>query len=89
MIRALAAIAVRVVIHFRWRSLVVLSLPPVFLGAVWTGGIMGAVDLPLNPANIMTPPLVVDIGVASCMVGALTLLLAVMFRQPAGEKETQ
>ena len=149
---ALAAIAVLVAIHFRRLSLVVFSLLPVFLGAVWTGGVMGAIDLPLNPANIMTLPLVVGIGVtngihllnrfveegsaslvskstgkavivsglttiagfsslilgqhqgieslglvmslgvAACMVVALTVLpalLAVVFRQPAGEKETQ
>jgi uncharacterized protein len=149
---ALAAIAVLVAVHFRRLSLVIFSLLPVFLGAVWTGGIMGAIELPLNPANIMTLPLVVGIGVtngihllnrfveegsaslvskstgkavmvsglttiagfsslilgqhqgieslglvmslgvAACMVVALTVLpalLAVVFRQAAGEKETQ
>lgn len=36
--------------------------------------------------------LVMSLGVASCMVGAWTVLpalLAVIFRQPVGEKETQ
>jgi predicted RND superfamily exporter protein len=62
---ALAAIAVLVAIHFRRPTLVFFALLPVFLGAVWTAGLMGIDDLPLNPANIMTLPLVVGIGVTN------------------------
>jgi len=45
--------------------LVLFSLLPVALGTVWTAGIMGTLELPLNPANIMTLPLVVGIGVTN------------------------
>jgi len=38
---------------------------PVTLGACWTGGVMGWLGIPFNPANIMTLPLVIGIGVTS------------------------
>ncbi len=62
---ALAAIAIMVFIHFRSLTAVVLSLLPVALGAVWTVGIMGVSGIPFNPANIMTLPLVIGIGVTN------------------------
>jgi predicted RND superfamily exporter protein len=62
---ALAAIAVLVAFHFRRPTLVLLSLLPVALGTVWTAGILGYLGMPLNPANIMTLPLVVGIGVTN------------------------
>jgi len=62
---SLVAIAVLVFIHFRRISCVILSLLPVTLGAAWTAGIMGLVGIPFNPANIMTLPLVIGIGVTS------------------------
>jgi hopanoid biosynthesis associated RND transporter like protein HpnN len=62
---ALAAIAVLVFIHFRKISCVVLSLIPVGLGFLWMAGLMGLFDIHFNPANIMTLPLVVGIGVTN------------------------
>jgi uncharacterized protein len=62
---ALAGIFLLVTIHFRRLTWVLLSLLPVFVGAVWTAGYMGLTGLPLNPANVMTLPLVVGIGVTN------------------------
>jgi len=62
---SLAAIAVMVFIHFRSLVSVVLALLPVGLGSLWTVGLMGACGIPFNPANIMTLPLVIGIGVTS------------------------
>src|SRR5262245_37018922 len=52
-------------IHFRKTSAVILSLVPVAVGSIWTAGIMGLFNIPFNPANIMTLPLVVGIGVTN------------------------
>jgi len=62
---ALGAIAVLVFAHFRSARAVALALSPVAVGSVWLGGIMGAFGIPFNPANIMTLPLVVGIGVTN------------------------
>jgi len=62
---SLIAIAILVFIHFRKVSCVILSLIPVGLGFLWMVGLMGLFDLPFNPANIMTLPLVVGIGVTN------------------------
>ncbi len=62
---ALAAIAIMVFIHFRSLSSVVLALLPVGIGSIWMGGLMGACHIPFNPANIMTLPLVIGIGVTN------------------------
>ena len=62
---SLAAIIVLVLIHFRNLSSVLLSLLPVGIGVVWLGGLMGFFGVPLNPANIMTLPLVIGIGVTN------------------------
>ena len=62
---SLGAIVFLVFIHFRKFSCVVLSLIPVFLGGLWMLGIMGLKDIPFNPANIMTLPLIVGIGVTN------------------------
>jgi hypothetical protein len=35
------------------------------VGFLWLGGLMGALGVPLNPANIMTLPLVIGIGVTN------------------------
>ena len=61
---AFIAIVIMVALHFRnfWQSL--LALLPLALGVVWTIGIMGWLGLPFNPANIITLPLVIGIGVA-------------------------
>jgi len=44
---------------------VVLSLLPVALGSAWTLGLMGILGVDFNPANIMTLPLVIGIGVTN------------------------
>jgi hopanoid biosynthesis associated RND transporter like protein HpnN len=62
---SLAAIAVLVFIHFRSPLSVALALVPVAVGFLWLGGIMGYFGIPLNPANIMTLPLVIGIGVTN------------------------
>jgi uncharacterized protein len=62
---SLAAIALLVFIHFRSLGLVLLALVPVLIGSVWLAGIMGCFNIPLNPANIMTLPLVIGIGVTN------------------------
>jgi len=59
------AIAILVFIHFRKFSCVVLSLIPVVVGGVWMLGMMGYLHLPFNPANIMTLPLIIGIGVTN------------------------
>ncbi len=62
---ALIAIVILVFIHFRSLTCVILSLLPVSIGVCWSVGIMGFFDIPFNPANIMTLPLVIGIGVTS------------------------
>jgi uncharacterized protein len=62
---ALGAIVILVFIHFRALSSVVLALLPVAVGATWTLGLMGVLGVPFNPANIMTLPLIIGIGVTN------------------------
>lgn len=62
---ALGAIAVLVFVHFRNLLAVALALCPVAVGSMWLGGLMGWFGIPFNPANIMTLPLVVGIGVTN------------------------
>jgi uncharacterized protein len=62
---SLIAIAILVFIHFRSLLAVVLSLLPVGIGTLWLVGLMGWLDIPFNPANIMTLPLVIGIGVTN------------------------
>jgi hypothetical protein len=62
---SLGAIAIMVFVHFRSLLCVVLALVPVGLGTLWMAGFMGWVGIPFNPANIMTLPLVIGIGVTS------------------------
>lgn len=62
---ALATIILLTLIHFRSFTAVLLVLAPVALGGIWTVGLMGLLDLPFNPANIMTLPLVIGIGVTN------------------------
>ncbi len=62
-----ALIAIALVVLLRFRSLVALALAllPVAIGATWLLGWMGLTGIPFNPANIMTLPLVVGIGVTN------------------------
>jgi uncharacterized protein len=62
---ALGVIAFMVYLHFRSALSVVLALLPVAIGSAWTLGLMGAFGIPFNPANIMTLPLVIGIGVTN------------------------
>jgi hopanoid biosynthesis associated RND transporter like protein HpnN len=62
---ALAAIAVMVLIHFRSIPCLILALIPVGMGFLWMVGLMGWRGLHFNPANVMTLPLVVGIGVTN------------------------
>lgn len=62
---ALAVIAVLSLLHFRSWLAVLLAILPVALGSIWLLGLMGILNIPFNPANIMTLPLVVGIGVTN------------------------
>lgn len=62
---ALGAIFLLVFLHFRAVLPVFLSLMPVAIGALWMVGFMGWSGIPFNPANIMTLPLVIGIGVTN------------------------
>ena len=62
---SLIAISILVYIHFRKLSCVVLSVLPVGVGFLWMLGVMGVFDIPFNPANVMTLPLIVGIGVTN------------------------
>ena len=62
---ALGAIVILVFIHFRSFGQVLLSLLPVAIGTLWMVGFMGWTGIPFNPANIMTLPLVIGIGVTN------------------------
>jgi uncharacterized protein len=62
---SLIAISILTYIHFRKMSCVVLALLPVLFGFLWLVGAMGQFDIPFNPANIMTLPLIVGIGVTN------------------------
>lgn len=60
---ALAAMAFLVFIQFRSVKSVLLAHVPVIFAGIWLVGLMGVCNIPFNPANIMTLPLVVGIGV--------------------------
>lgn len=62
---SLIAIMLMVFFHFRSVLAVVLALIPVAMGALWLIGLMGAMGAEFNPANIMTLPLVIGIGVTN------------------------
>jgi uncharacterized protein len=62
---SLIAIVILVLFHFRSPLCVALALVPVGVGFLWLGGLMGFFDIQLNPANIMTLPLVIGIGVTN------------------------
>jgi predicted RND superfamily exporter protein len=62
---SLIAIAILVFVHFRKISAVVLSLLPVGFGSIWMVGLMGLFHVSFNPANVMTLPLIIGIGVTN------------------------
>ena len=59
------AILIMVFLHFRSIVCVVLAFLPVAIGSIWMLGFMVWADIPFNPANIMTLPLVIGIGVTN------------------------
>jgi len=62
-IYALVAILFTLYIDFRSLKDVLLSLVPLILGMLCLFGLMGWFDLPLNPANMITLPLILGIGI--------------------------
>ncbi len=62
---SLIAIVILILCHFRSALCVALALVPVGVGFLWLSAIMAIFDVPLNPANIMTLPLVIGIGVTN------------------------
>jgi uncharacterized protein len=62
---AVLVIAFVLFLHFRTLSSVLLAFVPVILGSCWTLGIMGLLDIPFNPVNIMSLTLIIGIGVTS------------------------
>jgi hopanoid biosynthesis associated RND transporter like protein HpnN len=64
-IYSIIAISILVYIHFRKLSCVVLALLPVGVGFLWMLAVMGIFGIPFNPANVMTLPLIVGIGVTN------------------------
>jgi uncharacterized protein len=62
---SLAAITLLVFLHFRSLGAVIMALLPVGIGTLWLVGLMGWLKIPFNPANIMTLPLVIGIGVTN------------------------
>lgn len=61
---ALAAIIVLILLHFRHVGYALLATLPLGLGILWTLGWMGWTGHPFNPANVITLPLVIGIGIA-------------------------
>jgi hopanoid biosynthesis associated RND transporter like protein HpnN len=62
---ALLAVVLLVLIHFKSLPSLILTLLPVLIGTIWMAGFMGWRGIPFNPANIMTLPLVIGIGVTN------------------------
>lgn len=62
---AVAVIAIVMFLHFRTVGSVLLAFVPVILGSGWTLGVMGLLDIPFNPVNIMSLTLIIGIGVTS------------------------
>ena len=60
---AFLAIAVFLYIDFRNMKDVLLSLAPMFVGLGVMFGILGWLDIPLNPANMIVLPLILGIGI--------------------------
>jgi uncharacterized protein len=62
---ALVAIILVVLAHFRTVSSVILALLPVAVGFLWLCGLMVLFGIKFNPANLLTLPLVIGIGVTN------------------------
>ncbi|MEK9627926.1 MAG: MMPL family transporter [Nitrospinota bacterium] len=62
---AMTAIIIYVFVVFRNLRTVLFILLPVFVGSIWTLGIMDIFDLKLNMANLVILPLILGIGVVN------------------------
>jgi predicted RND superfamily exporter protein len=62
---SLIAIALLIFFHFRRVTCILLALLPVGIGFLYMTGLMGWCGVSFNPANIMTLPLVIGIGVTN------------------------
>lgn len=62
---ATVAVCLMVLLHLRSPMGAVLALLPVLLGMVWMAAVMALLDLPFNPANIMSLTLLIGIGVTN------------------------
>lgn len=58
------AIVVVILLHFRSLVDTALAILPLAVGVIWTLGTMGWFNIKFNPANIMTLPMLLGIGVA-------------------------
>ena len=83
---ALLAIAILVLIHFRSLKQLILALLPVAIGALWMVGFMGWTGIQFNPANIMTLPLVIGIGLLVEQVLDREVDIHVLHRSPLGKQ---
>jgi predicted RND superfamily exporter protein len=61
---AFVVIAIMVFVDLRGWLATLLTLVPLMFGIVWMMGAMTALGIPFNPANVLTLPLMVGIGVA-------------------------
>ncbi len=61
---AFLAIFILISLHFKTPRYIFLGILPLVLAVIWTLGIMGLAGIKFNPANIMTLPMVIGIGVA-------------------------
>ncbi len=64
-IYASGIIAIILLLQFRRALSMVLAFLPVVLGLCWTIGLMGFLDMPFNPVNIMALTLLTGIGVSN------------------------
>jgi predicted RND superfamily exporter protein len=62
---ALGVIILMLLSHFRNVVCAFLALLPVLVGMVWTLGLMALLGLEFNPANVISMPLLIGIGVSS------------------------
>jgi len=60
---ALAAVLVILYLDFRSLRLTLLAMVPVGLGLLQMFGVLGLLDIPLNPANMIVLPLILGIGI--------------------------
>jgi hypothetical protein len=62
---ALLLITIMLLSHFRNLACALMALMPVVVGILWTVGAMVLLDIPFNPANIISITLLTGIGVSS------------------------